>query len=165
MTEEQRLFLVQARTDFAVFKLLGEHEQSLPDCHVLHYLQMATELFGKAHAWKHGPCEKSHRAFVPFIKSLATNRKAQKQLGYEKQNENWFHTIRKCVPLALRVEELAPALAGTGPNPEYPWPDHSPQFASAEHTFEIWQVLRDTAEGRRFLHLIHHLFLATDAFL
>ena len=54
MTEYQRLFLVQARTDFVVFELLRALPH-LPACQALHYLQMSTELLGKAHAWKQGP--------------------------------------------------------------------------------------------------------------
>jgi hypothetical protein len=80
MTEHQRLFLVQARTDLVVFELLLRQAE-LPACHALHYLQMATELLGKAHAWKHSPQVTTHRAFVGFLRSLSTNRKAQKQLG------------------------------------------------------------------------------------
>src|SRR5207237_3991876 len=150
MTEYQRLFLVQARTDFAVFELL-RRQPDLPACHALHYLQMATELLGKAHAWKHGPRTNTHRAFVGFLRSLSTNRKAQKQLGFEGPNENWDHLIRKSVPLAERVEDLVPALAEDAPNPEYPWPREAPQFAPVEHTFGIWQEIQDTAAGRQFL--------------
>lgn len=107
MTEFQRLFCVQARTDFVVFSLLRDQAE-LPACHALHYLQMATELLGKAHAWKHGPCVSTHRAFVGFLRSLSTNRKAQKQLGYEGQNESWRHLIRKASrsPNAPRTSRL-----------------------------------------------------------
>jgi hypothetical protein len=164
MTEYQRLFLVQARTDFAVFELLRK-EPTLPACHALHYLQMATELLGKAHAWKHGPRANTHRAFVGFLRSLATNRKAQKQLGFEGRNENWEHLIRKSIPLAEQVEDLAPALAGDGPNPEYPWPPHAPQVAPAAHEFAVWQELEETAAGRQFLHLVGRLFAAAEAFI
>ena len=125
MTEYQRLFLVQARTDFAVFELL-RRRPDLPACHALHYLQMATELLGKAHAWKHGPRANTHRAIVGFLRSISTNRKAQKQLGFEGRNENWEHLIRKSVPLAERIEDMAPALALDAPNPEYPWPRDAP---------------------------------------
>jgi hypothetical protein len=164
MTEYQRLFLVQARTDFAVFELL-RRQADLPACHALHYLQMATELLGKAHAWKHGPRTSTHRAFVGFLRSLSTNRKAQKQLGFEGRNENWEHLIRKSVPLAERVEDLAPALALDSPNPEYPWPREAPQVAPAEHAFEIWQELQETAAGRQFLAIVSRLFAAAEAFL
>ena len=164
MTEYQRLFLVQARTDFAVLELLRVRSE-LPACHALHYLQMATELLGKAHAWKHGPRANTHRAFVAFLRSLTTNRKAQKQLGFENKNENWEHLIRKSVPLAKRIEDLAPALAFDAPNPEYPWPRQAPHTAPAEFRFEIWQELQETAAGRQFLEIIRRLFAVADAFL
>jgi hypothetical protein len=165
MTEYQRLFLVQARTDFAVFELLrGQPE--LPACHALHYLQMATELLGKAHVWKDGPPAKiSHAALVTFLKSLSANQHAQRQLGYDQQNENWQQLIRKCKPLALQIEKLAPKLALDGPNPEYPWPRAAPQTAPAEHTFAIWQALEETPAGRSFLSIIRRLFHAAEAFL
>jgi len=164
MTEFQRLFLVQARTDFAVFEML-RRQPDLPACHALHYLQMATELLGKAHAWKQGPCANTHRAFVGFLRSLKKNRKAQKQLGFSGQTENWMHLIRKSVPLAERIEDLAPALALDAPNPEYPWPREAPQVAPVEHTFEIWQEIQKTAIGRQLLTIISRLFAAAEAFL
>ena len=164
MTEFQRLFLVQARSDFAVFELLRS-QADLPACHPLHYLQMATELFGKAHAWKHGPRANTHRAFVGFLRSLSTNRKAQKQLGFEGRNGIWEHLIRKSIPLAQGIEDLAPALALDGPNPEYPWPRDAPRSAPAEHLFEMWQQLQDTDAGRRFLRMVRHLFAVAEAYL
>jgi hypothetical protein len=126
---------------------------------------MAAELLGKAHAWKRGPTKKTHRAIVGFLRSLSTNRSAQKQLGFERQNQNWEHLIRKCIPLAERVEDLAPILAKNGPNPEYPWPPDAPQATPAEHTFEIWLELQETAAGRQFLSIVRRLFVAADAFL
>jgi hypothetical protein len=164
MIEPQRLFLVQARTDFAVFELL-RRQSNLPPCHALHYLQMATELLGKAHAWKHGPRANTHRAFVGFLRSLSTNRKAQNQLGFKGRNENWEHLIRKSVPLAEHIEDLAPALALDGPNPEYPWPRGDPQVAPAEHNFEIWEALQETASGRQFLKIVGRLFGVAEIFL
>ena len=164
MTEFQRLFLVQARTDFAVFEVL-HGRRGLPACHALHYLQMATELLGKAHAWKHGRPANTHRALVGFLRSLDTNRKAQKQLGFEGRNENWRHLIRKSVPLVERIEDLAPALTPDGPNPEYPWPRDAPQVAPVEHSFEIWQELQKTAAGRQFLSVVGRLFAVAEAFL
>ncbi len=163
MTPSQRLFLVQARTDFVVFELL-QKQRDLPACHALHYLQMATEMLGKAYLWKHGLPKSTHRAFVGFLKSLAKNRKAQKQLGYEKRNESWKRSIQKSLELAQRIEDLAPALALDAPNPEYPWPRAAPAETPAEYTFGIWQQLQ-TPEGRQFLHLISRLFTAADAYL
>ncbi|HEY7159042.1 MAG TPA: hypothetical protein VH575_34180 [Gemmataceae bacterium] len=164
MTEHQRLFLVQARADFVVFELLRTHPE-LPSCHALHYLQMATEMLGKAHAWKHGPPANTHRALVSFLRSLSKNRQAQSQLGYKGRNENWEHLIRKSVPLAERIEDLAPSLSPDAPNPEYPWPRHAPRIAPAEHNFDIWRTLQRTTEGRQFRSLLSRLFAVADAYL
>lgn len=45
MNEQQRLYLVQARSDRDILKLLS----SQPICHQLHYLQMLTEKLAKAY--------------------------------------------------------------------------------------------------------------------
>ena len=165
MTEHQRLFLVQARSNFDVFEFV-RREPRFPKCHALHYLQMATEMLGKAHAWKHGPPEKmTHRAFVNFLRSLATNRQAQEQLGFGLRNENWQHTIRKSVALARAVEDLAPALSPDTPNPEYPWPRFAPQSAPAEFEFPLWQDLEEKAAGRQFLSLVGRLFTVAETFV
>jgi hypothetical protein len=71
MNEFQRLFLVQARSDFQVYEWL-QKESTFPECHALHYLQMATEKLGKAHAWKTGPNVSSHGGFVGFLNSLSS---------------------------------------------------------------------------------------------
>lgn len=164
MNEQQRLFLAQARSDFAVFELLRK-QTTLPDCHALHYLQMTTEMLGKAHAWGSGPNPGTHRAIVRFLRSLSTNRMAQQRLGYGGRNEAWSSRIRSSIPLAESVEDLAPALAQEGPNPEYPWPRADPQNAPAEQTFGIWAELRDTSKGRQFLELLGALFATAEAYL
>ncbi len=164
MTEHQRLFLVQARGSFGVFTLL-RGQPDLPACHALHYLQMATELLGKAHAWKTGPKKTTHRSLVGFLRSLSSNRRAQRQLGFAGKNEQWEHLVRKSLPLAGRVEDLAPALAGDGPNPEYPWPPADPRAAPVEHSFEIWAELETTQVGRQFIGLVSGLFKVAEAFL
>ncbi len=165
MTEFQRLFLVQARADFAVFELLRK-EPGLSRCHALHYLQMSTELLGKAYVWRNGfPGKNTHRAFVQFLRSLPFNRAAQKQLGKQGKNNAWEQIIRKNVPLAERIEDLAPALAQDGPNPEYPWPSEKPVIAPVEHEFSLWAILENKTEGRKFIELVQKLFAAADAYL
>jgi hypothetical protein len=167
VTEHQRLFLVQARSDFAVFELLQKLQRKgdLPACHALHYLQMATELLGKAYAWRHGPQAMTHRAFVPFLLGLSTNRNAQKTLGLQGHNANWEQLIRKSSALAEQVQRLAPTLAQNGPNPEYPWPPAAPAHVPAEHRFDLWDDLETTSAGRQFLNLTTRLFANAEAFL
>jgi hypothetical protein len=164
MKEEQRLFLVQARSAYAVYRLLNA-DQSLHHCHAVHFLQMATELLGKASAWKSGPTRRSHKAFVSFLRSLSSNTKAQKQLGYEGQNENWKHTIRKIIPIAESLQNMAPALASDGPNPEYPWPTNSPTATPVEYVFPIWEELTETSYGRMLLSFVDHLFAFAEEYM
>jgi len=164
MNEHQRLFLVQARSSFDVFQLLRK-TASLPACHALHYLQMSTELLAKAHARKLGAKDLTHRAFVPFLRSLATNRKAQTLLGLERLNEQWEQLIRKAVRLAESIEKLAPTLAHDGPNPEYPWPRADPRTAPAEYDFELWRDLTASDSGRKFLAFVEKIFAVADRFL
>lgn len=163
MNEPQRLFLLQARSGLAVFDLLGD-QAALPQCHALHYLQIATELLGKARAWRHGRPRQSHHAFTGFLRSLSTNRNAQQKLGYEGRNKSWKHLIRQCTPLAEAIEYLAPALAEDGPNPEYPWPPRAPRFAPVGHDFAISSELQ-TPKGLQFLKLLRDLFATAEAYL
>lgn len=164
MNQVQRLFLVQARSTYKVYHLLKESE-SVHHCHTLHFLQMATELLGKSHAWKNGPIGKSHKSLVTFIKTLSSNKKAQKLLGYERKNEQWIQTIRKIIPLAESLQKMAPSLSEDGPNPEYPWPSLQPVATPAEHTFEIWKELTKTAYGLAFLKIIQRLFAQAEEYL
>ncbi len=164
MKEEQRLFLAQAKSAYTVYRFLNSNK-ALHHCHALHYLQMATELLGKANAWKHGPIGRSHKALVSFLRSLSSNAKAQKQLGYEGQNENWTHTIRKITPIAESLQKMAPALADDGPNPEYPWPTDAPKTTPVEYNFPIWEELTETSYGRTLLGLIQYLFVVAEEYM
>ena len=164
MNEVQRLFLVQARSAFDVYKLLNG-EPKLHHCHALHYLQMATELLGKAGAWRHPPVGKSHKALVPFLRNLATNSRAQISMGHRGQNSNWTNMIRKIICIAERLQQLAPALAENGPNVEYPWPPAAPGTAPVEFSFPIWSDLSDTSDGRAMLAFLQKLFVAAEIYL
>ena len=164
MKEEQRLFLVQAKSAYTVYTLLNA-DKSLHHCHALHYLQMATELLGKANAWRSSPIGRSHKALVSFLQSLSSNTKAQKQLGYEGRKENWTHTIRKIIPIAESLQEMAPALAKAGPNPEYPWPPDAPKKTPVEFAFPIWEELTETSYGRTLISFIDKLFAVAEEYM
>ncbi len=166
MTNQQRLFLIQARSDFEVVKVLTTQHPQLPSCHALHYLQMATELLSKAHQWKYGPpSELSHLGFVSFLRSLRANRRARIQFGFKDHSEAWEQLLRKNTAIAERVESLAPAVAGDGPNPEYPWPRSSPKFAPAETPLPVWEELQRSPIGRQFMLFVEGLFEKAESFL
>lgn len=164
MNEEQRLFLVQARSAYTAYELL-DAEPSLHHRHALHYLQMATELLGKASAWKDGSPGKTHKALVGFLRNLSSNSKAQQRLGYTGQNSNWRNTIRKLVPIAERLQKLAPALAEDGPSAEYPWPSDAPTETPAEYKFPLRDELKDTSDGRKLTSWLDLLFAEAEEYL
>lgn len=163
MNLQQQLFLSQARSDFEVFLALDERE-SLPPCHALHYLQMTTEMLGKSFHWRTGSSTGSHRAFVQFLRSLATNSAAKQAMDYGGRDAAWQSFIRSMIPLAQTIEDLAPALAGDGPNPEYPWPRNMPLVAPIDHAFPIWSTLNDP-KGQRFLGLLTSLLDDAESYL
>ena len=166
MKEEQRLYLVQAKSAFVVYKILNA-DKSLHHCHALHYLQMATELLGKASGWRDGPVGASHMAVVAFSRRVTSKKKQQKRLGYEGQNEQWEHTLRKFGPIAESLQNIAPALAGDGPNPEYPWPraPANPIASPVEFEFPIWVELTETGYGRALVALLHKLFDVAEEYM
>lgn len=165
MNAQQELFLIQSRSVFTVFAMFRK-DKNLPHCHALHYLQMATELLGKAYAWKKGrPKKLTHRSLVRFLKVLTDNSKAQTQLGYDGKNEQWTHMLRKWKGLAEKIEDLAPDLAQDDPNPEYPWPPANPTETPARYEFPIWKELTENPTGRAFIQFISDLLDAAEAYL
>ena len=69
MTPQQDLWLRQALSDYNLFRQL-RHDRHEP-CHILHYLQMATEKLSKAYLWRAGhPPPKTHTGFVRFLRAL-----------------------------------------------------------------------------------------------
>ena len=157
MNEQQRLYLVQAQTDWKIMQLL----KSQPVCHRLHYLQMCTEKLAKAFFWRSpGAGSLGHAAFVKFVRSIATNKKVAQKLGFE-NTSSFGEWIKDVSDLAYELERLAPALADAGPNPEYPWPREFPEFAPIEHDFQIWWRLK-TPNGRCLWRMIDQLLANFD---
>jgi hypothetical protein len=135
MNDFQRLYLMQAQSDWKIFQLLREE----PICHRLHYLQMSTEKLAKAYFWKNsGGAALGHAAFVKFIRSISTRRRVAERLGFTNA-VGFVEWINDVSDLAYELERLAPALAGEGPNPEYPWPRSGPRHAPIDHDFQAWR--------------------------
>jgi hypothetical protein len=154
MNEQQRLFLVQAQSDYQIFRfLLSENK---PACQVLHYLQMATEKLARAYLWKHGVAKKSHAAFSKFVRSVAGDDRVRIELGY-KWRDQWDAKLNRIAMLAEAVQQLAPDLAMDGPNLEYPWPPTHPTAAPIESEFPIWDEIQKSS-GRVLLDLLDKFF-------
>lgn len=164
MNRYQALWWQQARSDHDVLVLL--RRQGAVACHQLHYLQMVTEKLGKAYFWRSAePPRRSHAVFVQFMRAMGSVPQSDRSqvaevFGFARFQDlrNW---IRAILPLAYELQNLAPALADDGPNPEYPWPPSHPEFAPATYEFPLWNQLVNTSRGRQLLQIVR---LAVERF-
>jgi hypothetical protein len=159
MNEAQRLWWAQAKSDHGIFVLL--RRQSAVECHLLHYLQMATEKIAKAYLWRSRvPPARSHVGYRRFTLALLDRnsrdmQRIAKVFGFARPRDldSW---VRQVSPLAHELQNLAPAEANDGPNPEYPWPHDSPDDCPAEYTFGLWEQLQNAPRGRELLKFIRN---------
>lgn len=114
-------FARQACSDFETRDLLLQ-QPGLPQCHQLHYLQMALEKVAKAHYMARGDSpavlQRSHGYIAKGIKIIVQDALARTPGS----KPGWI--IDAVLPLLRRIELLAPAVdaGGTVPsNCEYPW--------------------------------------------
>ena len=157
MNRYQEVWWQQARADHDVLLLL--RGQRAAPCHQIHYLQMVTEKVAKARFWRAGtPPPRSHAGFVQFLRSLggvrATERQHVADVFEFRRFKDFQNFMRAVSPLAYSLERLAPALAQDGPNPEYPWPQHAPEYVPATFDFDVWTQLTQSDRGRHFLNVI-----------
>jgi hypothetical protein len=122
MNDAQRLWWEQSKSDLSVFKKLrslGAHP-----CHLLHYLQMATEKISKAYLWRSGkPPPKAHTGFVRLLRALLTRppkdlERISKLLGFSRPEDLDKWVTMNMRPFAYDLMNIAPAEAHNGPNPE-----------------------------------------------
>lgn len=170
-------YLRQARSDFAVFRLLiGQDRSLVHECHPLHYLQMATEKLAKAAMLRlgvEGFDRFSHVAFSQLPYQLR-RRDVAATMGWA--NFDAYRTfLRKSAPLFREIDELNPAVdtqgaAGApreGPNVEYPWQSRDAAgslhwTAPANHRFDLADRLRRSGEAATVLHFVHALMERFD---
>ncbi len=167
MNDAQKLWWRQAQSDLALYIQLrraGAHE-----CHVLHYLQMATEKISKAYLWRSGHAPpKSHTGFIRFLKALLDRRAGElewiaKTLGFGRREDldKWVSSVQI---LAYSLQNIAPAEARNGPNPEYPWPHEAPVHCPSDHKFALWSQLLNTGQGRKMMEFIQRAISCFDAY-
>ncbi|MBI1346450.1 hypothetical protein GC163_09180 [bacterium] len=157
MTPAQSVWWRQAQSDFEIFERL--RSQGAAECHLLHYLQMSTEKLSKAYLWRLGAAPpRTHVGFTRFLRALVDRRASEASriaqiLGFGRtvEFENW---VQQVLPLAYEIQKLAPAEAGDGPNPEYPWPHLAPVMCPIDYKFPTWNYLMNTGRGRRLLQLL-----------
>ena len=84
-------------------------------------------------------------------------------LGFARREDmdNWVRNVRV---LAYSLQNIAPAEAGDGPNPEYPWPHAAPADFLAGHAFELWTRLANTGQGRKLIQFVGHAIERFDSY-
>lgn len=167
MTPEQSLWWRQATSDFQLFERL--RRDGAAECHVLHYLQMATEKLSKAYLWRlgHAP-PRTHVGFTKFLKALLDRRSSELiriapllRFKSAADLEKW---VKQVLPLAYEIQNIAPAEAGDGPNPEYPWPHAQPTTCPRDYSFPLWSSLAHTGKGRKLLQFLESAIITFDQF-
>jgi hypothetical protein len=167
MNDAQRLWWRQAQSDHALFVQL--RRGGSPECHLLHYLQMATEKLSKAYLWRSGHAPpRTHTRFVRFLRALLDRRAAEldriaKILRFNRRQdlENWAPNV---LALAYSLQNIAPAEAGNGPNPEYPWPHEAPIQCPVGHAFDLWSRLTNTGQGRKLIQFVDQAVSSFDGY-
>jgi hypothetical protein len=157
MNEAQRVWWRQAQADHTLFVQL--RSRGAPECHMLHFLQMTTEKLSKAYFWRSGTAPpKTHAGFGRFLKALLDRPSAELDqialvLDFARRRdlESWVRSVQ---PLAYALEQMAPAEAGDGPNPEYPWPHMTPTECPIDYTFPLWRQLTEMGQGRKLLEIV-----------
>ncbi len=122
-------FARQADADFRTFQLLQISD--VPECHKLHFLQMACEKLVKAHLCGAGTEPSTIQASHAFVAKFLPRVLDQYALSLNFSNARAREILKQTRHLAQEVEILAPALKRGGQRPdncEYPWEDNAEQL-------------------------------------
>jgi hypothetical protein len=123
---------------------------------------MATEKISKAYLWRTGAAPtKNHTGLVRILKALLNRdapdrRRIAKCLGFARADD-FAKWVAGNLKLAYELQNLAPAEANDGPNPEYPWPHETPRECPDEFEFLLWNEFSTKGKGRKFLEAVDRL--------
>lgn len=150
-------FAKQARSDWHIYQHLAAEVDS-PDCHTLHYLQMACEKIAKAYRIRDLDSDinelmKHHGGFVRFVRAFLLSPTLKSE--YEHRSAQLRALMRSMSNLAREIERLAPAADGADrpDNAEYPWPAGATVVAPCEYDFPNLSLLT-APRGRALLKLV-----------
>ena len=167
MTQEEA-FLVEARSDYAVFEHLLGLYPTVAECHVLHYFAMATEKLAKAflaHSGSQVPT--SHFTFHRICLDLRGQFGALSAIGYSNTSVI-DHFLSQAEPLFRQIEDLQPTANTQHENVEYPWWQTHPTsgqdwLAPAEVAFAAFQIITATSgDGLTMMSLVRNLLSHWD---
>ncbi len=162
-SEWAKAFATQGASDLQVYEILTAHEEkksgTVPSCHRLHYLQMATEKIAKSYLVGIGnlsPRTRSHIAVANCVKIYY--RSAPVKLKFAGKNDRREKIEAIMLDVAHKIEQLNPAVddENVPANVEYPWSMEQNLVVPCRHKFEIEnlaphvvkqfvQMLRDVA--------------------
>jgi hypothetical protein len=133
-------------------------ESRLPDCHELHYLQMACEKIAKAYRCRDTAADleellKRHIGFSKFMGSFLSSPSIQE--AYRGRSAQFREISRLARGLAREIEKLAPAVdrAGSPENVEYPWQSGDKVIPPCQYGYPSLSLLT-SAGGRTLLKLV-----------
>jgi hypothetical protein len=145
----------QAKADLETFDAL--QPLSVPDCHKLLFLQMASEKLVKAHLCNSGSDPAMLQASHAYVAS-ALPRVLHNELAFINPNRKHARIVlHQAKHLAREIDVLAPAVKRGGQRPdncEYPWVDQQGKLrVPLDWSFSACQLLVKPA-GRSILKLI-----------
>lgn len=156
-------FATQGRSDWEVYKHLSAlTKPSFPQCHALHYLQMATEKIAKAYRIRDTAADvddlvKHHTGFVEFINQFFRCETIRDEF---RERDAALQTLqRNATALAREIEKLAPATdrLASPENAEYPWERDEAILIPCNFGFPNLTMLRQ-AGGRAVMNLVERAF-------
>jgi hypothetical protein len=172
MTQAEAYF-VQAKSDLDVFEALAAMDRTtIPECHPLHYLQMAAEKIAKAICLAWGiPLRAdgySHVAFSSLPQHMKTKWRHVARALNKRDRDDLRSFLDRAQWHMREIEELCPAVgprgsgcaAPKGANAEYPWEGASGDGATAWHAPATWRFrLLVGSDGKRTYGLVqaHHV--------
>ena len=144
----------QSRSDFDIFNKLSD----VPECHRLHYLQMACEKIAKAYRLRDTSASldgvlNSHVAFSKFVEPFLGSAEIKKR--YQGRISQLRTITRLAKKLAREIEKLAPAVDRdrSPANAEYPWEEEGRVVVPCSYQYSSLTLLKQPA-GRNFVKLI-----------
>jgi hypothetical protein len=156
-------FATQGRADWEVYKHLSAlTKPSFPQCHALHYLQMATEKIAKAYRIRDTTADvdelvRHHTGFVEFINQFFRCETIRDEY---REHAAALHALqRNATILAREIEKLAPATdrLASPENAEYPWERDDVILVPCAFSFPNLTMLRQPS-GRAIMNLVQRAF-------
>jgi hypothetical protein len=145
-------FRRQAASDLRLLHLLlRQSTDDVPQCHRLHYLQMAAEKAGKAVVFALGgqvSQEGYSHSFVGPLLNVLKRATISRALGYPPEKYRaYVEHLNSLRPFLAHVERLHPR-SGRDPNVEYPWEGPSAEGGMVWHVPAEWAFAVHASPGQ-----------------